>query len=377
MIFNPFKVLYFGEQAKVENASDAAKRLLLSLSGESINYIVSGDSTRHNSYNEMIPYYKKMLGKFGIEVINDSSSGINSTEWLNSTRPTAGLSHAVASTPNTGKSTVMEFSLGINGHDDVINCVSEYLNQKPDAIVVLVSPCVNVPELQLLYSEMSEDMGLMLIDGLAPLDGLLGNLDYMADSVHPNKYGSQRLVNAILSDLLPEKMRTGCWLEDEERPPPPNSVIVVGGINNAFISTSTGASMPHSSWRSTGIMAVEPNFNVLVDHGGNRFDCFFYDSDGAFVEGKSTNKGVVMVPMGCYGMAINITSNGAAWDAESHTVVVEYFVGEVKYMKQPEINKGIFIALPYAPNPNIDSFGNLPSDGKVATGVIDNKWVWK
>lgn len=362
-------------------------------STESFNYIVTGDSTRSNTYNGMIPYYIKQLAKVGWSVVNNAESGLKTAEWNASTRD-ASVNSAILATPNDGSNTVLEYSLGINdtGTDaekkaDFISGINTYLAAKPNATVVLVSPVGSISIRQPLtgiYKDVASELGLDFIDGSIILDAVSQDSKYMADAVHPNIYGSKRVVNGILSKAIPPELKNAVTMEDDGVEPLPSTdlnPVVQGG----YWSVSNGSYLNNESQleanRSLEKIAVEPNFMLKIDHGGNMFHCIFYDVNGDYINWASSvvvsgNEREVLIPNGAYFVAINVSSDGAAWDSLSYPVVVEYKISELQYLTQPEINKDLIITLPYLFNSKIDSAGKLPVNGQVATGQADGSWLW-
>lgn len=363
-------------------------------SADSFNYIVTGDSTRSNTYNGMIQYYTDQLSKVGWSVVDNAESGLKTEEWNASTRG-ASVEAAILATPNDGSNTVLEYSLGINdtGNDEekkanFLSGINTYLAAKPNATVVLVSPVGSISgrlALTNIYKDIANDLDLDFIDGSVILDAVSQNSDYMADAVHPNIYGSKRIVNGIFSRILPSEIKNAMTMEDNGLEPIPVTdlnPVVQGG----YWSVSAGSHLNNASqleeWRSLEKIAVEPNFMLKIDHGGNVFHCVFYDVNGQYLSWSqsvvvSGNEREVLIPNGAYFVAINISSDGAAWDALSYPVAVEYKISELQYLNQQEVNVGLVITLPYIINPSIDSYGNLPKIGQVVRGQTDGKWRWE
>lgn len=362
-------------------------------SGEEFNYIVTGDSTRNNGFSLMMQYYTNQLSKVGWVLSNNSESGLKTEQWVDNTR-NASLNAAVSLTPNTGKNTILEFSLGINDvgttaekKANLLLAITSYLSQRPDATVILVSPLGSIvgrTELTSIYSEISSELELKMIDGSKIMNSVINNSDFMADGTHPNQFGSMRVVNAIFNYLLPASLKNAMYMQDDGYPTPPD-VNLNPFLQGGYWSVSNGTYLNNSSQlesnRSFEKIPVEPNFLLKVDHGGNMFHCIFYDANGDFLSWTQTtqvngNEREILIPNGAYFVSLNITTSATSWEALSYPFVVEYKIQESNYLTQLELNQGLVITLPYLQNTHIDSSGKYPEVGQSPVGGPDGKWYW-
>jgi len=182
-------------------------------------YVYTGDSTRENSYNRMEEYYTRMLGKTSITAVNNARSGLDTTEWATDVYPQSQTA-CIAAIPGTGASTVWEFSLGINDESQFataaeltnlwFNAISTVLAAKPDVTLFLVQPTAVADsgrndKLNTAYANLQNMLNVWLVELYQPMrdvyDAGSGNRFYK-DSTHPTDFGSIRMVNLILDDVL-------------------------------------------------------------------------------------------------------------------------------------------------------------------------------
>ena len=208
-----------------EIPADRVKMLLLDAANglnNNVQYIVTGNSTRDDSYNEMIDYYTEQFDKINVQLIDNAADGQSCKNWISGEGNYSGayLSDAISATYGNGENTIMEFSLGLNDQD--IPTVSElkvrlghgiglYLDVKPQAAVILAVPVTTdnlsfVDTLKQAYEELSDSLGLQLVNVRVATDGVHGNSDYYYDGTHPNKWGSRRIVNYITDQILPSPL---------------------------------------------------------------------------------------------------------------------------------------------------------------------------
>ncbi len=191
-----------------------------------VKYIVSGSSTRDNSFNKMIAYYKQQLAKINVELIDNASDGQSCDKWINNIGSyDSYLSDAIATSDGEGENTILEFSFGGNSSDqpDIKAKLKEGINlfrdAKPEAKVILVTPLARNDEnfqnkLSKIYEELSTELGLILIDGVFCTKDVHGNSKYYKDGTHPNKWGSRRIVNYITDQILPSELYSGMTLTE-------------------------------------------------------------------------------------------------------------------------------------------------------------------
>ena len=181
----------------------------------SVLYIVSGDSTRDNSFNRMIRYYRTLLSKANIHIYDNAEPSLTGKAWRNNSRKTT-LNRALAVTRGDGSNTIMEYSFGINDYQgradkarvkrELKAGIERYLDQKPRAKVLLVVPVATSIEnrnimLKEIYEELADELNLPLVDALTPTRDIHGNPRFYEDETHPNARGSRVIVNYILNQI--------------------------------------------------------------------------------------------------------------------------------------------------------------------------------
>ena len=354
-----------------------------------MTYIVSGDSNRSNKFNDMIEYYNVLLGQAGVSVIDNSRSGQSGDNWLNNaSSPT--VDEAIAATPGTGETTILEYSFGPNdsGADAEIKAiiktgVETYLTAKPDATVVLCSPVRTSGKYGVLiglYEEIATELGLQLITPHVVMEQVDADARFKQDAAHLNKYGSQRLLHFILSGVVSEKVRSSISIPDLGVVTPPN-VSFNPVVQHGYWSYSTGELNNLDTWRCSEKLAVEPNYTVAIDHGGNKDKVYWYDIDGAFIGANSLTPVDVgfetVVPAGAYGMGFSITDEGTAYDALNYDVKVAYVIEELSYMTPEEVNLGMSAGLPRFNTLPVDSDGKTGVHGQflMSLGATKTRWV--
>lgn len=359
-----------------------------SLGEISMTYIVSGDSNRSNNFNNMIDYYNMLLGQIGISVIDNARSGQSGDNWLNNTSsPT--VDEAIAATPGTGATTLLEYSFGPNdsGTNAEIKAslkggIETYLAAKPDATVVLCPPTRTSGKygtLIGLYEEIATELELQIVKPHTVMEPVDNDARFKQDAAHLNKYGSQRLLHFILSGILPDNVRSSIMIPDLGVITPPDaslSPVVQAGYWNYSDGVLNGL----DTWRCSEKLAVEPNYTLAIDHGGNKDKVYWFDIDGVFISAGSLTPVDVgyetVVPAGAYGMSFNITDDGAAYDALNYTVTVEYVIEEQTYMSPEEVNEGMAIGMPRGERVILDSKGQTGSKGQVlvSLGLGETEW---
>ncbi|MEH6734048.1 MAG: hypothetical protein V7690_05330 [Shewanella sp.] len=355
---------------------------------DKMTYIVSGDSTRDNASNYMISYYTKQLSKVNVNVINDSRSGASPKNWFqNLWGSVSGVQHAIDSTPGTGETTILEYSFGLNGDGtgtrdaDIITGLQMYMAAKPDALIILVSPVggwVDKTQTRAEYEAIASILGIPVLHASYATDAIRQNSDFMTDGTHPNQYGSMRVVNWLMSEILPDKCRIAMDLEDAEKLPLPPNNFVITVVNGSYYTDY----VPTTTRRALAKIDVEPNFNLRFKHMGDANVIVYYDQNSVFISRAVISPDAngyynVVIPQGCYKVGINIVSaDGATWDALGFRPIVEYVVSPIPWASQKRLNAGISIALPYTVNPFLDKDGKLPGVGEKPTGVVGGQWVW-
>ena len=335
------------------------ERMELASSGiNGYNYIVTGDSTRFNGYNRMIEMYQTQLDKINMPRVNNAQSGQSATRWL-ANEGGATLNAALAATPSDGRKTIMEFSFGLNDYSlglteseikqTLHNCISNYLAQKPNAIVFLVSPVptgdtVRNEIMERIYAQIANERGLFLINGNTSMINVLGNGDYYQDTTHPNSNGSLRLLNWILSELSPPSLYNtitmdGTWLWPEPLPSP----ALEEAVSVTLYDSTTGAVVINPEGRKMDRVDVEPNFELNIRHQGNLNTVIFFDFDNVKVASMTydpSSDQTIIVPAPAVYAMINIADNGAVYDVLNDSPTVRYVIERVANLTMSQINAG-------------------------------------
>lgn len=361
-----------------------------SLGEVSMTYIVSGDSNRSNNFNNMIDYYNILLGQIGISVIDNARSGQSGDNWLNNTiSPT--LDEAIAATPGTGATTLLEYSFGPNdrGTNTEIKAalkggIEAYLAAKPDATVVLCPPTRTSGKygtLIALYEEIATELELQLIKAHPVMEPFDTDPRFKQDSVHLNNYGSQRLLHFILSNIIPDNVRSSIMIPDLGIITPPDASMTAV-VKSGYWNYSDGVYKTNDTWRCTDPMDVEPNYTLHVDHGGNTDKVYWYDTNGDFMHAEAMTPDDVsgfnvVVPAGAYGMTLNISNDGETYDALDYDVQVAYVIEEQTYMSPEEVNEGMAIGMPRGERVILDSKGQTGSKGQVLVALGLGKTEWQ
>jgi len=332
-----------------------------------VTYIVTGDSTRHNDFNEMIPYYEEQLAKISVNVVNNSASGQTALDWLNNTDQVTINQCMDACMGEDGENTIIEFSFGINdagtGAGDyaslkarIKDCIDAIFLAKPRVNLVLATPVPTngsvdnfAPQ---VYSDLASEYGLQLVDTTINDVPRNNNPKFAHDTTHPNKYGSRRLVNYILNEIVPEPLKIYMTMEDMEIKTPPTPIELGDGlVSDGYWNTGTGnLEGAGSDWRrTTNKIAVEPNFIVQIAHNGNQWAIVFFDENENFLE--SVGAGYVdvglrevTVPTAAWYMAFNITSDVNSYP--DTTFSVKYKIDKSGWLSVDEINENLTLGFP-------------------------------
>lgn len=322
-------------------------------------YIVTGDSTRSSAVTQSIEYYTELLGQINVVPFLNSESGLSAYEWKESSR-SAGLADAIAATPGDGSTTIMEYSLGINretGQDlddvyvDIKEGITAYLTAKPAATLILCTPVIFESESHLEpYEKLLLDFPqATLVYANEALESVRPQAEYFSDSTHPNINGAKRLINYLLSKVLPEELHSRIELPNSPVVNQPPLDDLPFTVETGFWYTSDGRPSDNADWRRSTPIAVEPNFTLNVQHGGNLGHAIFLDSSGDFVvsdglevvAGESYKQ--IVVPQGAYQLLLNISDSGTDYDSATHTTRAWYEVDTFDYLEQAEINEGLDI----------------------------------
>lgn len=357
-----------------------------------LTYIVAGDSHRDNSYNNMIAYYGVLLNQIGVTVVDNAESGQSGLDWLNNDTGGAGttLQQAIDATPNTGATTLLEYSFGVNdrGTNAEIKAalkggIEAYLAAKPDATVVLCSPIRTTAKHGLLitvYEEIAAELGLQLVKPHPVIEPYDNDPAFKQDTEHLNAYGSQRLLHFILSNIVSEKVRSSIKIPDLGVPTAPATTLNVI-VQPNYWSSSVGELQTEDSWRCSKKITVEPNYKINIEHRGDQFSVFWYDGAGGYMFSTAStvvsgDLRQVTVPTGAFQMAFNITGDGDTWDALGFTPTAEYVIEAVTYMTPEEVNVNMSAGLPRFNTLPVDSEGKTGADGQFLMSIGAGKTKW-
>jgi len=314
-----------------------------------LTYIVSGDSTRDNSYNEMIDYYVRQFSQIGVTVVDNAESGQSAEDWMNNADANT-IQQAIDATQGEGETTIMEYSFGLNDwpddhnnntEEDVFNFIKDsilmYLDAKPKATVIMAVPPITGNEnrnvkLKDFYYQIGAELGLRVIDITIPTQSVFGDTRYYFDTTHCNKFGSRRIVNWIMQELIPADILLNVVVEEypKNTPPPAMDELVTDStLENGYYSTSTGLPTDNDDWLRLAMrVSIEPNFVLNIDHTGNRHDCEFYDENDEYIGYVAATQvsGTlyeVTIPQDAWYMRMNITSDASNYDT-TQAISVKY-----------------------------------------------------
>lgn len=210
-----------------------------------INYIISGDSRRYETYTRYEEYLNQMLSQLNITVNNNSVGGQGMLGWTNNTfngNPADNytVNAAINMTPGTGSNTILEFSLGQNdvdtdvaGYETLLNnALDAYLAQRPNTKIILVCPeytsnTSNTTNMRNAYKNVADQRGFEFVDTYDMLADVFGDPNFYEDNVHQNYYGSIRIINFLLERVLPAPLKAEVTL-----PTPNPNTLSQSQINN-------------------------------------------------------------------------------------------------------------------------------------------------
>lgn len=325
-----------------------------------VKYCVVGDSTRNNTFNEMIAYYTSQMEKINVEVYNNAASGQSGYDWAYNVDSTT-LNQLLTFIGNNEENCIIEFSHGINDYKNGATQeqvktwlrygLTQLITAKPKVKIILCTPINTAGTdrnsvLKTIYQELASELNLPLIDCTIPtaVGTIQGNSNYYQDGTHPNKFGSRRVVNYILNKLLPINLLPIVTLEQyviNNIPSSLNTTVQTGYWN------STGVYTPSTSWISLALINIEPNFILEVAHLGNRADVCFYNESGVFISrlfDLVNNPKIYTIPANAWKAGINITSDATTWLALNDNPTVKYQdTSSSLYLTTDEINNGLKI----------------------------------
>lgn len=359
------------------------------------HYAVTGDSTRdHSSITpDAVSYMSRMLGKAGIEVIDNAQSGRSGEEWSDGNISPGGVSpnvdDLIAVIPGTGSTTVVEFSHGINDTADGSETVSEQLakvtpgldallSAKPDVTIFFVQPVrVGVlarnTSMNAWYAQMAADYGAYLCPLFKYMDAVYdngsGNVFY-ADSTHPSAVGMIRLVNFILSQILPASL-LGTVMMDNKHWTGAEQETILSSFDDADIRTgeywnSGGTISASAAWACFPIMDVGYGERVKLFHNGDRDDIRVTkdgvgsDNTGAtLLETRATPDSGALPGVYSYDITnVGVKRVGATIRSDSSAIVGDEYMQRIFFqnaksggdLEQIEINAGFGVRMSQDPN---------------------------
>lgn len=364
-----------------------------------VTYIVVGDSTRDNSFNEMQSYYVQQLLKIGVLHYDNSESGQSGHDWAYNVDQSTLTQCISVCTGTDGENTIIEFSHGINDYSinpvkatikaDLLYGINQLKIAKPKVNILLVSPVTTGnttrnPMLLEIYNELSVELGLPLVDVTTMTAPIQSNINFYQDSTHPNKFGSRRIVDYIFSKVLPLELLSVMTVEPYCIGAQAPSGVLSTAVEPNYWDTVSGMSVTNSSWRRFPEIPVEPNFTLMIKHGGNRNEIIFMDKDrnlisivpSIIVDGYRTR----LIPSNAFFVRLNISSNGAAYDALNDVREVKYYdASQGLYLTIEDIHSGVNIrnAINRFKNGKlIDDYGMTGSIGQNLTVDTNGKMKW-
>lgn len=375
------------------------QRFLSALKSEApYTYIVTGDSTRKSGELDSSEYYAPQLEKINFDLFMNSSGGQSAMNWSQDNGNST-VQEAIDATSDTGATTILEMSLGINQGARTVNEVkafiiaglNKYLVAKPDALIIFVSPNETGTPANSLLDAMYKTLPIefensVYVSGKKATTEVHKNDDYYLDFTHPNFNGLRRLVNYVFSSVLPTECK--CFMSITDTPIKTPSSALGFTVQNGSWYRGGGDVLrfktDNSEHRSTTLIDVEPNFIIKLDTGGDNSSYYFADKDNLIIstgyasyhDGAGGEFRSVKAPLGAEKFAYNFATDGATWDATNKTPAIEYLVNETKYISQRELNNGNLLSLPFIPNTDIDHSGNLPTAGQTQQGQEDGTWLW-
>jgi len=343
-----------------------------------INYIVTGDSLRGgNMILGMKPYYRSMFAKINVNVPFGAQAGLTAIDWMNnvSSNTSARLSYAIAQSIGlNGIDTVLEFSFGVNDYNatptdlplvksKILNAINAYLLAKPSATVVLVTPpftgdMTKTLALRQIYIEISAELNLFMVDAYEATKNVrpflssgagTGNA-YYQEHTHINNNGARRLVNYIISKIVPPELLWKITPIEYSPVGTETALIEQATIDSTagLWSQTTGVSQPNAAWRRLQEITVEPDSIMRVAHKGARRDIVFKSATNVIslyvlpdlLIGDTS--WLVKIPSDVVSMKVNISTSGSSYDLLGDVPSVKNVVPLLTYdMPVDKINIGL------------------------------------
>lgn len=365
-----------------------------------VKYCVVGDSTRNNTFNEMIAYYTSQMEKINVEVYNNAASGQSGYDWAYNVDSTT-LNQLLTFIGNNEENCIIEFSHGINDYKNGATQeqvktwlrygLTQLITAKPKVKIILCTPINTAGTdrnsvLKTIYQELASELNLPLIDCTIPtaVGTIQGNSNYYQDGTHPNKFGSRRIVNYILDKLLPIELLSIVTIENYNIVAPPSYPLSATIEIDKYWETVTGVPLNATNWRRLTEIPVEPNFVVKITHKGNRNDNIYMNAQGALVSiDRPTVTNHVRystIPADGWLLRINLSSQGTTYDALADTPMVEYYdPSQDLYLTIEDINSGLNIRNilnQFRDGILVDDYGKIGTSGQSLKIDSNGKMKW-
>jgi len=336
---------------KIDRIEEIQSRLYKSKNNELVlNYIVTGDSTREIPTlssllggSHSTQYYIYLLQSFNItDIFDNNRSGMSTAQWTANAFPES-YSAAIAQISGTGLNSILEFSLGLNDHPSTLGniqavttvirtALTNLLTAKPDLTILLVSPpktdgTIRNDDMRQIYFELAKEFGLPVIDGHSIMQDVHGDAAYYnkntdvypnqtLDGTHPGIYGQRRLLNKIVSSIVPDTMRDLVPISTDLSNLSMSAIVEI----DKYWSTGNGNDLSGVNWRRLAPISVTPCTELIVSHQGERVDIVCMDGSGLFIEKLNISAAVtqyrpVQLLHNCYEVRINLSHQGATYDA--------------------------------------------------------------
>lgn len=363
--------------------------------------IRTSDSTKSTKASEWKIYDPIFYSQLNLSYFNNAAPSQTAEGWKNNTAVNK-LSEAISNSKGTdGENTILEFSMGLNDFttygntvaakdqtkESIKTAIQAYQMAKPKAIVYLVSPNNAGNEarhdtLRDIYSELSIELNLFLVDGLAVTSTLDYNLtDYYLDTTHMNQYGMLRQQMYILNKIVPidiiKNIKFG-----EYTLPPTSAELAQTPLLIGLWSVSTGAWSANTNYRALPKINVVPDFRLDVTHKGNRTDFVWYDINGNYLSKgfpSSLTNGYVYVPYNAYFLGVNISTDGSNYDLLNDVPTLKYHFNP-KHITHKELVSGFISNIAYNSKDSngitYDSYGKIGTVGQTLTIDANSKMKW-
>ncbi len=330
-----------------------------------INYIVSGDSTKAGRYEQTKEYYANLLNQLNIQYVNNSEGGLDTGEWISGIDQQSGrkinqtVAKAISQTPGVGEDTILEFSLGINDYfrDGSLSEVSLlatikrgldiYIAARPEAEIILVSPvhfhAKHSSKLNRIYAKLAKHYGFKLVDVARVTKRVYRDDHFYIDHVHPSAGGARRMINFIVSEIIPDEFATLIKLPEYiplERVF--DSAELAQTAETGHYDVNTGEAN-ESTWQRLPQFEVKPNRELKMVSSGNRRGIVFLDAKQVklgeseqFHRSPKSDILRVQIPPNAVYARVNVHN-----DATPVKVSIKYSKFPLKHLTVKQINRGL------------------------------------